>query len=117
MDPSLPKPGSFRASARLRSPEFGKVLKSGRFIRADELAVSVMRNETSGARLGVVVPKRLLSRAVDRNRCKRLIREWFRLHQDELSGRDWVFRLIRAPKSLDAGILTAFQRYISKPQA
>ena len=66
MDPRLIKQGSFRARGRLRSPEFGKVLKSGKSVRAHDLVVSTMTNDSSGARLGIVVPKRLLSRAVDR---------------------------------------------------
>jgi ribonuclease P protein component len=115
--PNPQKPGSFGANSRLRSPEFGKVLKSGKSIRAQDLVISVMRNQVPEARLGVVVPKRLLARAVDRNRCKRLVREWFRLHQDQMSGRDWVFRLIRVPKKLDAEILSAFQQNIARLQA
>ncbi len=43
-----------------------------------------------GARLGVIVAKRVMKRAVDRNRVRRLIRESFRHHQQSLSGLDIV---------------------------
>lgn len=41
----------------------------------------------------MIVPKRQHSRSVDRNRIKRVIREWFRSNQEKLSGRDWIVRL------------------------
>ena len=42
------------------------------------------------ARLGLVVAKKNLKRAVDRNRFKRLVRQRFRLMQHELNGLDIV---------------------------
>ena len=44
-------------------------------------------------RLGLIVPKRVFPRAVDRNRAKRLLREWFRGHQTRLGSRDILIRL------------------------
>jgi ribonuclease P protein component len=41
----------------------------------------------------MIVPKRQHSRSVDRNRIKRVIREWFRSNQKRLAGRDWIVRL------------------------
>lgn len=52
------------------------------------------------ARLGMVVPKRLLSRAVERNRVKRLVRERFRSSQEAIAGHDWLVRLVKAPTAL-----------------
>ncbi len=45
------------------------------------------------ARLGLVVGKKLLKRAVDRNRLKRVVRENFRLRRPELPPCDLVVRL------------------------
>ncbi len=57
------------------------------------------------ARLGVVVAKKLLKRAVDRNRVKRVVREQFRLHRGNLPGVDMVVRLASKPGRLDGADL------------
>jgi ribonuclease P protein component len=44
-------------------------------------------------RLGLIVPKKIISTAVGRNRVKRLIRESFRLNQADLAGLDVVARI------------------------
>jgi len=49
----------------------------------------------------VVVAKRLLKRAFDRNLVKRLGREHFRLLRQRLPARDLVLRLAVKPKPLD----------------
>ncbi len=54
-----------------------------------------------GARLGLVVAKRLLKRSVDRNLVKRLGRENFRLLRCRLPSRDFILRLAAKPKPLD----------------
>ena len=45
------------------------------------------------ARIGVVVSKRIAPRAVDRNYCKRLVRETFQQDRGKLVGFDFVVRL------------------------
>jgi ribonuclease P protein component len=37
-------------------------------------------NQCGNARLGIIAAKKSMKRAVDRNRCKRMIREAFRIH-------------------------------------
>lgn len=51
----------------------------------------------SGARLGLVVGKKLLRRAVDRNRVKRCLRDVFRRQRQDLPECDLVVRLIGRP--------------------
>lgn len=62
--------------------------------------MQVRSNAQSIARLGLIVPKRCLPRAVDRNRVKRVLREWFRIHQVGLTGRDVLVRLVARPEDL-----------------
>lgn len=59
------------------------------------------------ARLGVVVPKRLVKAAVRRNLIKRLGREQFRLLLSQLPQRDLVLRLAVKPGVLDRKALAA----------
>lgn len=59
----------------------------------------------SDARLGIVVGKKLLKRAVDRNRVKRVIREQFRCLRPQLPPVDLVVRLAVKPAPLDARVL------------
>lgn len=46
-----------------------------------------------GARVGIVVGRKNLSRAVDRNALKRIVREAFRSQRAQLPARDILFRL------------------------
>lgn len=51
------------------------------------------RDVAGGARLGIVVGKKFAPRAVERNRIKRVIREWFRAVRGELAELDLVIRV------------------------
>jgi len=55
----------------------------------------------TGARLGLVVAKKLLKRSVDRNLVRRLARENFRILRSCLPARDLILRLAVRPKPLD----------------
>lgn len=57
---------------------------------SDQISATAEHLETTPARLGLVVAKKHLKRAVDRNRFKRLVRESFRSHQEQLAGLDVV---------------------------
>ena len=59
--------------------------------------VMVRPNQVGHPRLGMIVAKRLLARAVDRNRVKRCVRESFRQVMAELPACDFVVRLIARP--------------------
>ena len=64
-------------------------------------AVLKLLDQRDFPRLGVTIPKRLIPRAVDRNRVKRYIREWFRLNQAIIEPVDIVL-LLRRPIQQDA---------------
>lgn len=84
--------------ARLRRPaEFELVFKQNERARTDALLVMARPNNLRYARLGMVIAKRLLPRAVDRNRVKRCVRETFRQLRSDLPACDFVVRLIAKP--------------------
>jgi ribonuclease P protein component len=55
--------------------------------------VLLKANALGVPRLGLIVPKRVFPRAVDRNRAKRVLREWFRSQQARLGSRDILIRV------------------------
>ena len=65
-------------------------------MRGDIFIVQTASNGRPFARLGIIVAKRVATRAVDRNQAKRLIREVFRADQERLAGRDVLVRVNRA---------------------
>ena len=77
----------------LRGTDFTDAMKHGKSVRGRCLNVIIRSAGSNRARLGLIVPKRLLSRAVDRNRLKRILREWFRSQHDRLQGKDCVVRI------------------------
>lgn len=81
---------------------FRRALKSPHFLLHYRLRTA---EEAAGARLGLVVAKRLLRRSVDRNLVRRLAREHFRLMRCRLPSRDLILRLAVKPKPLDRRIL------------
>ena len=58
-------------------------------------------NQLEYPRLGLVIAKKNVRTAVQRNRIKRIIRDNFRLHQHELQGMDIVVLARRGADSLD----------------
>jgi ribonuclease P protein component len=92
----------FDASRRLRRPrEFAAVLKSGASLRSRHFVLKHRANDGGGARIGLVVARRLLKRAVDRNLVKRIAREAFRAERWRLTSADLVLRLAVAPAGID----------------
>lgn len=92
----------FDASRRLRRPgEFAAVLKSGAAHRSRHFVLKHRANDGGGARIGLVVARRLLKRAVDRNLVKRIAREAFRAARRRLTSADLVLRLAAAPAGID----------------
>ena len=77
---------------------FRKALRSSHFLLHYRLRKA---DEVADARLGLVVAKRLLKRAVDRNLIRRLARESFRKLHYRLPSRDLILRLMTKPGSLD----------------
>ncbi len=77
-----------------RSSEFRNVYQNGKRYDGSLITAFVLPNDQTNHRLGITVSRKTASRAVDRNRAKRLLRETFRLNKDSLAvlkrKYDWV---------------------------
>ena len=90
-----------------KTDEFSSVFRF-RCVRAIAgIDILAAPNGLDYARLGMIVPKKILATAVARNRVKRLIREAFRLNQSELAGLDVVARI--KSKTEEAKLIDALQ--------
>ncbi|WP_263770804.1 ribonuclease P protein component [Propionivibrio soli] len=110
---------AFQKCYRLtKTDDFSSVFGFRRAIKGRYFLLHYRIQETSeavGARLGLVVGKRLLRRSVDRNLIKRLAREQFRAIRCILPPRDIVLRLAAKPESLDKRALAdEIRRLLSK---
>jgi ribonuclease P protein component len=86
-----------RPCQRLGAAAVADALKSRHIKRRERLALYCKANQLPYARLALIVPKKLVARAVHRNRIRRLIREAFRSQQERLNGLDCVVRLTKSP--------------------
>jgi len=81
----------FTKASRLLSPkDFQNVFANAEKFANRHWTLIVRPNQKSQARLGLAISKKQLQRAVWRNRIKRLAREAFRLHKNDLNGYDIV---------------------------
>jgi len=92
-----------RAHRLTRRTEFERVLRQrGVRIVSGAFVALALPNAMTGARLGMIIGKRHLPRAVDRNRIKRAIRESFRRHWVDLPKIDVVIQLAGKAQREDA---------------
>lgn len=68
-----------------QAKDFRRVMKFGRRISSQNFILFKKRNENTFHRLGIVVKKEI-GPATFRNRMKRYIREFFRLHKHQIRG-------------------------------
>jgi ribonuclease P protein component len=90
-----------------KTDEFSSVFGFRRAIRGKLLMLHYQPRPDglNDARLGVVVGKKLLKRAVDRNRVKRIVREQFRRERPNLPACDLIVRLAAKPVPLDGKLV------------
>lgn len=81
---------SFKKTQRLLTKkEYDRVFEQAKKIVASEFIILFRENNLGYARLGLALSKKMMAKAHDRNRIKRLIRESFR--QKELPAVDMIF--------------------------
>jgi ribonuclease P protein component len=88
---------NIRDARLVKKSDFDRVFAENQRARTDYVLVMVRPNQVGYPRLGMVIAKRLLARAVDRNRVKRCVRESFRQVLPDLPACDYVVRLIAKP--------------------
>lgn len=79
-----------RAARLTESPQFLRVFEQARRRGDRFFTVLATPNDVGMARLGMAVSRRQLPRAVDRSRIRRIIRESFRQHRQDLGAYDIV---------------------------
>lgn len=84
------KEGFSRRNRFVGRGSFAAALRSPRKLRGPGTVLHVAAGRPGESRLGLVTPKRLTRRSVDRNRMKRLVRETFRRHDVKRAGLDLV---------------------------
>ena len=95
LDFSLPKEARL-----LKRAEFLRVYEQGTRIEGRFMTVFILPSERPLNRVGVTATKKAVGKSHDRNRCKRLLRETFRLTRAELDATavkyDWVLNARRS---------------------
>lgn len=75
----MPAEFAFRKSERLlKEEEYASILKRGEVFRRPPVQIFYLKKEKNPSRLGLWIGKKDFKRAVDRNRLKRRLREFFR---------------------------------------
>jgi len=111
---------AFPKTARvLRSAEFRKIYENGVRLSGPLFAAFVLARpeQGSGARLGLTVP-RAIGGAVERNRIKRRLRDYFRQHRAEMGDFDIVLnprRPMLTPSTAD--VQRAFVKLMDRVKA
>jgi ribonuclease P protein component len=78
-----------------QAADFTAAFRAGQRQSGRYFAVLTRANEFPYPRLGMIVAKKAIRRAVARNRIKRILRESFRHHQELLAGIDIVVTIYR----------------------
>ena len=94
----MAKQGFSKASRLLGPSQYSTVFKKADFKLSTATILMLISKSVQSPRLGIVVAKKNAKSAVQRNRLKRIIRESFRLRQEEFGTIDMV---ILARQGLD----------------
>ena len=98
---------------RIKSREGFDAAFTGVLVRSRAITAHTIANRLGLSRLGVVVSKRNVPKATNRNKIKRLVREAFRITQDATRPIDVVVK-IRRPEGSKQVSLTELISLLSK---
>ena len=91
---------SFKKEDRiLKRSEFLELTQIGRRLQNDCFIVFFKPGKLDGSRLGVTVTRKV-GKAAQRNRIKRLVREFFRLNRQHLN-QNWDINIVAKSKAAD----------------
>jgi ribonuclease P protein component len=89
--PKIETTFKFPSSFRLKnSAQIQKILACAKKYRYPNLSVFIASNILKYPRLAIIISRKNVAKAVERNRIKRLIRESFRLNQDKITSNDII---------------------------
>lgn len=75
----------------LRRDDFLRIGKLGKKIKTNHFIILFLENDLAFSRVGITVTRKI-GKAVERNRVKRLIREFFRLNREAIpKSNDFIF--------------------------
>ena len=89
------KQHSFRKFERIRKrKDYLRIYHEGKRINSKNFITILSRNQTGIQRLGITITKKV-GNSVQRNRIKRLLREFFRLNKDRLPGSNDIVIIVK----------------------
>ena len=108
--------GRFPPASRLRTPaDFKAVFASSQRSSDSQFIILARVNGLQRPRLGFAIARSRIRSAVARNRLKRIVREFFRAHQDGFGGVDLVVMAqARADVKDSEKLRASLQRHLQK---
>ena len=100
-------------SFRLQKKDIDRLYKKGKVLRQDNFLLRIMVNHTDHCRFAIVISKKVLPHAVDRNRARRLMFDFLQKNPDLYSGKNLDIAIY--PKSIkEDSIVASLNKLLSE---